>query len=271
MKTYGNVCNLIKNYAKEIIPLRADAILKKIENRLYHIDNSDHVYIKAEKNTISILKKIEIEKCSFHNIEYNTLLDQKCIESIIKIHNYCEYKDIYAMGFYNKILTRLVKENIKKISQESEISKREILLKEKENLFNKIENINDKLKEMINVHCKCFHEMTKELKNIDNKTISEKINKYNKYKSEILEKIRKHEIDNKDLTSLTELREYIKELQKYDNNLNKIIKIINNITDEYVKELRILNDPRFKSPDDIILNMLDSNLDELKKMNLQIN
>ncbi|MEQ5226802.1 hypothetical protein ABN220_14280 [Proteus cibi] len=271
MKIGDNLCNVIKNSAEKITSFNAKNTLNKIKNQLSSVENSNQIYTTVEKNTISILKEIELKNSSPHDIEYNTLLDKKCIESMIKINNACKNKNIPTIKQYRILLNNLEKEHKKKISQESEISKREILLEKKEKLFNKIKKTNEKLKEMINAHYQCFQEITKEIKNIDGKNIPEKINEYNKYKSEILDKINNYEIDNEDLKNLTELRQYVKKLQEHDNNLNKFIESTNNITHRYKHELDILSDRYLKLPDDVILNMLNYHIDKLKEMNLQIN
>ncbi|MCS6716274.1 hypothetical protein NOM03_18405, partial [Proteus terrae] len=152
----------------------------------------------------------ELNKTSSNDIKDSSLLDQQCIESIMKIKNICKNKDIIAIGQYNTLLNKLEKENIKKISQESEASKKETLLKIKEELFNKIKGPNEKIKELIDIHYQCFQEITKEIENIDDKNIPEKINEYNKYKSQILDKINCHEIKNEKEMDSTELRQYIK-------------------------------------------------------------
>ncbi|MDY3696768.1 MAG: hypothetical protein SO066_19070 [Proteus mirabilis] len=271
MKIYDNLCNFIKNNAEKVTYSKADNTLKKIKNQLSSVENSNQSYTTAEKNTLSILKNIELNKTSSNDIKDSSLLDQQCIESIMKINNMCKHKDIFSIGQYNKILSKIEKENIKKISQESEISKKETLLKIKEELFNKIKGPNEKIKELIDIHYQCFQEITKEIENTDDKNIPEKINEYNKYKSELIDKINNHEINNEDLTDPTELRKYIKELQEYNKNLNKFIEIINSMTHRYEKELDILSDRHFKLSDGEILNMLNYHLDKLKEVNLQIN
>ncbi|WP_211838156.1 hypothetical protein [Proteus terrae] len=271
MKVYDNLCNYIKNNAEKVTYSNADNILKKIENQLSSIENSNQSYTTAEKNTLSILKDIKLNKTSSNDIKDSPSLDQQCIESIIKINNMCKHKDIFLIGQYNKRLSKIEKENIKKISQESETSKKETLLKIKEELFNKIKGPNEKLKELIDAHYQCFQEITKEIENIDDKNIPEKINEYNKYKSKILDKINSHEIKNEKEMDSTELRQYIKELQQYDNNLDKFIESTNNITHRYKNELDILSEKNFKLSDDKILKMVDHHVGKLKEMNLQIN
>ncbi|MBG3081327.1 hypothetical protein I4632_14065 [Proteus mirabilis] len=271
MKIYDNLCSIIKNNAEKVTCSNADNTLKKIKNQLSSVENSNQIYTTVEKSTLSILKNIELNKTSSNDIKDSSLLDQQCIESIIKINNMCKHKDIFSIGQYNKILSKIEKENIKKISQESEASKKETLLKIKEELFNKIKGPNEKIKELIDVHYQCFQEITKEIENTNDKNIPEKIYEYNKYKSKIIDKINNHEINNEDLTDPTELRQYIKELQEYNKNLNKFIEIINGITHRYEKELGILSDHHFKLPDDKILNMLNYHLDKLKEVSLQIN
>ncbi|WP_311747126.1 hypothetical protein [Proteus terrae] len=271
MKLDGNLCNFIKNNAEKVTYSNADNTLKKIKNQLSSVENSNQSYTTAEKNTLSILKNIELNKTSSNDIKDSSLLDQQCIESIMKIKNICKNKDIIAIGQYNTLLNKLEKENIKKISQESEASKKETLLKIKEELFNKIKGPNEKIKELIDIHYQCFQEITKEIENIDDKNIPEKINEYNKYKSQILDKINCHEIKNEKEMDSTELRQYIKELQQYDNNLDKFIESTNNITHRYKNELDILSDKYFKLSDDKILKMVDHHVGKLKEINLQIN
>ncbi|MBI6530824.1 hypothetical protein JEP40_17105 [Proteus vulgaris] len=271
MKIYDNLCNFIKSNAEKITQTKADPTLTKIKNWLSSIENSNQTYTTAEKNTISILKDIELKKIFSNNIKDNTSLDKQCFESMLKINNMCKNKDIFVIGQYNTLLNKLEKEHIKKTSQESEVSKKETLLEIKEELFNKIKGANEKLKEVIDAHYQCFQEITKEIKDIDGKNIPKKINEYKKYKSELLDKINNHEIKNENLTNLTELRQYIKGLQEYNNNLNKFIEMTNNITYRYEKELDILNDRHFKLSDDKILDILNHHLDKLKEMNLQIN
>lgn len=271
MKIGGNLCNFIKNSAEKITSSNAKNILKEINNQLSSIENSNQIYTTVEENTVSILKKIELKNPCSPDIEHNNLLDQKCIESIMKINILYKKKDIDVIREYNTLLNTLEKEQIKKTSQESETSKKEILFKNKEKLFNKIKESNEKLKEIIDAHYQCFQAITKEIKNIDGKNITEKTNEYNKYKSEILDKINSHEIDNEDLTNLTELRQHVKKLQQYDNNLDKFIESTNNITHRYKNELDILSDRDFKLSDDEILKMVDYHVGKLKEMNLQIN
>lgn len=274
MKIGDNLCSFIKNSAEKITSSNAKNILKEIKNQLSSIENSNHIYTTVEKNTISILKKIELKKPCSPDIEHHNLLDPKCIESMMKINNLCKNKDIYIIKKYNTLLNTLEKEKIKEISEKSEKSKKskkEILLKNKEELFNKIKGPNKKLKEIIDAHYQCFQEIIKEIKDIKGKKILEKINEYNKYKSEILEKINNHEIDNENLMSLTELSQHVKKLQEYDNNLDKFIESTNNITHRYEHELNILSDRNFKLSDDEILKMVDHHVGKLKEMNLQIN
>ncbi|QEZ93580.1 hypothetical protein [Proteus sp. CD3] len=271
MIIYGNICNFIKNSAKEITSANADNTLKEIKYQLSLVKNSNEIYTTVEKNTISIVKKFELEKNPAHKVKNNKSLDQQCIESIMKINNLCKNKDINVIKKYNTLLNTLEKEQIKKTSQESEISKKEIIFKNKESLFNKIKGSNEKLKEIIDAHYQCFQAITKEIENIDDKNITEKINEYNKYKSEILEKINNHKINNEKEMGSTELRQYIKELQQYDNNLDKFIESTNNITHRYKNELDILSDKDFKLSDGEILKMVDHHVGKLKEMNLQIN
>lgn len=271
MKIYDNLCNFIKNNAEKVTYSNADDTLKKIKNQLSSVENSTQSYTTAEKNTLSILKTIELKNTFSNEIKYNTLLDQQCIESIMKINNMCKHKDTFSIEQHNKILSKVEKENIKKISQESEINKKETLLIIKDELFNRIKEANKILKESIDLHYQYFQGITKKLKSIDDENILKKTNEYNKHKSEILDKINSHEIKNEDLTNLTEIRKYIEKLQKYDNDLNKFIEDMKNITHRYGKELDILNDRHFKLSDDKILNMLNHHLDKLKEMNLQIN
>lgn len=124
MKLDGNLCNFIKNNAEKVTYSNADNTLKKIKNQLSSVENSNQSYTTAEKNTLSILKNIELNKTSSNDIKDSSLLDQQCIESIMKIKNICKNKDIIAIGQYNTLLNKLEKENIKKISQESEVSKK---------------------------------------------------------------------------------------------------------------------------------------------------
>ncbi|MCE9840311.1 hypothetical protein [Proteus terrae] len=271
MKVYDNLCNYIKNNAEKVTYSNADAVLKKIKNLLFSIENSNQSYTAAEKNTLSILKNVELNKIYSNDIKDNASLDKQCFESIMKINNMCKNKDIFAIWQYNKIINKLEKENIKKISQESETSKKETLLKIKEDLFNRIKEPNEKIKELIDIHYQYFQKITKKIENIDDKNIPEKINEYNKYKYQILDKINGHEIKNEKEMDSTELRQYIKELQQYDNNLDKFIESAKNITHRYKNELDILSDKHFKLSDDKILKMVDYHVGKLKEMNLQIN
>ncbi|WPC98777.1 hypothetical protein [Proteus terrae] len=271
MKIYDNLCNSIKNNAEKVTYSNADDTLKKIKNQLSSVENSNQSYTIAEKNTLSTLKNIELNKTSSNDIKDSSLLDQQCIESIMKINNMCKNKNIFAIAQYNTLLNKLEKENIKKISQESEINKKETLLTIKNELFNRIKEANKILKESIDLHYQYFQEITKKLKSIDDENILKKTNEYNKHKFEILDKINSHEIKNEDLTNLTEIRKYIEELQKYDNDLNKFIEDMKNITHRYGKELDILSDRHFKLSDDKILNMLNYHLDKLKEVNSKIN
>ncbi|WP_235365678.1 hypothetical protein, partial [Proteus terrae] len=103
MKLDGNLCNFIKNNAEKVTYSNADNTLKKIKNQLSSVENSNQSYTTAEKNTLSILKNIELNKTSSNDIKDSSLLDQQCIESIMKIKNICKNKDIIAIGQYNTI------------------------------------------------------------------------------------------------------------------------------------------------------------------------
>ncbi len=114
MKIYDNLCNSIKNNAEKVTYSNADDTLKKIKTQLSSVENSNQSYTIAEKNTLSILKNIELNKTSSNDIKDSSLLDQQCIESIMKINNMCKNKNIFAIGQYNTLLNKLEKENIKK-------------------------------------------------------------------------------------------------------------------------------------------------------------
>ncbi|QPN90895.1 hypothetical protein WMR86_17650 [Proteus vulgaris] len=114
MKIYDNLCSIIKNNAEKVTCSNADNTLKKIKNQLSSVENSNQIYTTVEKSTLSILKNIELNKTSSNDIKDSSLLDQQCIESIIKINNMCKHKDIFSIGQYNKILSKIEKENIKK-------------------------------------------------------------------------------------------------------------------------------------------------------------
>lgn len=277
MKIGGNLCNFIKNSAEKITSSNAKNTLKEIKNQLSSIENSNQIYTTVEKNTISILKNIELKKPFSHDIKHNTLLDQKCIESIMKINNKCQDKDMLVIKQYSTLLNKLEKEHIKKTSQESEknkqseIREKETLLINNETLFNRVKESGDILKIAINMHSDFFKEITKEIKNNDDKNILKTIDEYNKRTSELLNKINSHEVENKKLMNPTEIRKYIEELKTYDSNINNLIENMKNITLEYGKELDILNNNHFKLSDNDILNIMSFHIDKLKEMNLQIN
>ncbi|MCK9781339.1 hypothetical protein, partial [Proteus columbae] len=69
MKIGDNLCSFIKNSAEKITSSNAKNILKEIKNQLSSIENSNHIYTTVEKNTISILKKIELKKPCSSDIE----------------------------------------------------------------------------------------------------------------------------------------------------------------------------------------------------------
>ena len=269
-KINDNVCNFIKNHAKKTTFLKADAILSKIKNRLSSIENSNQAYTKAEENTISILKNIELKKTFSHDIEHNTLLDQKCIESIMKINNMCKNKNIVAIKQYDRLLNKLEKEHIKTASQQSEKSKKETLLINNEELFNRVEESNEILKIAIHNHSKFLREIINKIKFLDGDNLLIRINKYKEHTSEILNKINSHNIKNIKTMNSTEIRQYIEELKTYDNNLNKFIGNIKNISHRYEKELEILNDNDFELPDDKILKMVHYHIGRQEIMNLPI-
>ncbi len=114
MKVYDNLCNYIKNNAEKVTYSNADAVLEKIKNLLFSIENSNQSYTAAEKKTLSILKNVELNKIYSNDIKDNASLDKQCFESIMKINNMCKNKDIFAIWQYNKIINKLEKENIKK-------------------------------------------------------------------------------------------------------------------------------------------------------------
>lgn len=281
MKIDDNLCSLIKNRAENITSSNAKNTLKEIKNKLSTIENSNHNYTIEEKNTISILKIIELENPCSPDIKHNNLLDKKCIESIIKINNKYKKKDIFAIRKYSDILNKIEKEHIKKTSKESEINKqnkideenekKETLLKNNKTLFNKVEDASSILDAAIKIHYNFFKEITKKIKIIDNKEIFEKTNEYRKETLSVLKKIENHTNKDKDKMDLAEFIEYIQELEVYNDSLTNLIENIKELTEKYGKSLEIINRKNFKASNRKILNMMNYHLGELKEINLQIN
>ncbi|MEQ4924250.1 hypothetical protein [Proteus hauseri] len=271
MKVHDNVCNLIKNYAEKITSSKADSILNKIRHQLNFIENTVQNYTTAEKNTISFLKNIEVNKSFSHDIKNNTLLDEKCIESIMKINNMCKDKNITAIKHYNTMLNKLEKEHINKTSQQSEVNTKENLIASNEMLFNKIKDAGEILKIAISNHSVYFNNIIEKINNKKDNNLLEKKEIYKNHESSILNKINSYDIKDKSIMNSAEIRKYIEEIKIYDKNLNKFIDDMKNTTHRYKEELSLLNDSHLKLTDDKYLNMIGYHLDKIKIMASEIN